>query len=686
MNLQSLRGTVVRQQRGGNNGGARAPEPSPGQPQSPGKRTLVEQANPQGAPVQRHPASAPAAREAIADPGTAADTAFAGAAREVPHRAQMEQAFGRSFGGVKAFTGPQAAAASDALGADAFASGNHVAFRDASPDPELVAHELTHVVQQSGRTPEVAPRGVSSPGDASETEADRVAERVATGRSAGPITAAPSGALALHPVGGKDTAIIDAFPWIGRITGTSSAALRNAPHKDASDPHKTTIADLPRDTWVDVYGITGGWYHVKATLDGKELDGWVSHELVAWVHETDWDDVRKMPSFSESLVILKRAQTEKQQGKKIAKPEQDQIDKAVEIVKRDPKYVVDETTCEVAFAKLAGGKKIQVVSIEDFILFVEDVERQYSGAKPADIAAEVRQLWFSDVNWDVLVDSDGVMDGGKAVDIETEPNPIAKKYDMKDLAPAAGGKQIATRLGTVDIGHVMAGIDAALSGGPSSYPEHRLERRGEDNGKSKFKWETLKEADSGDPRAFATWAGDLGQAYAVFISDVVVDGQAGTLADYVAAKAKPDEILGDIHGYIAVQVWKDTPAAEDPTGGKFSVSSVLRDLYLLSRPGGKGDDGTYRAKFEKVSGKAGKELESFLWSEAFAFAEPWYVKLSLEKSYAGALDGYDELIREFNVAAGQHEDRNGNKNTLKGLVNDLLRKAEGTLDGTYTPI
>ncbi|HEX3479491.1 MAG TPA: hypothetical protein VHT91_30920 [Kofleriaceae bacterium] len=141
---------------------------------------------------------------------------------------------------------------------------------------------------------ELAPKGVSSPGDASEAEADRVAERVAAGRSAGPIAAAPSGALALHPVGGKDTAIIDAFPWI------------------------------------------------------------------------------------------------------------------------------------------------------------------------------------------------------------------------------------ATRLGTVDIGHVMAGIDAALNGGPSAYPEDRLKRRGEDNGKSKFKWETLKEADSGNPRAFATWAGDLGQAYAVFISDVVV--------------------------------------------------------------------------------------------------------------------------------------------------------------------
>jgi len=641
------------------------------------------------------------------DVHAAAAQGISGSAGQLPHLEQIQRSFGKhDVSHVQAHTGPEAKAGAQAMGADAFATGDHVAFAGA-PSLHIAAHEAAHVVQQKGGVQLAG--GVGAVGDAYEQHADQIADLVVRGESAealldqhagGGATAAvqravvqrdeagehaKTGAMARNPVDGKDTTIIDHFPWLGRITGTSSAALRGAPHKDPSDPHRTTIADLPRDTWVDVYGVAGGWYHVKVTLNGKELDGWVSHELVAWVHEIDHDDLRKMPTFRESLVLLKRAQTDTQQGKKIAKREQDRIDKAVEIVSRDPKYAVDATNYEVTFAKLAAGKKIQVVSIEDFILFVEDVERQYAGAKPADIAAEVRQLWFSDVNWDVLVDSDGVRDGGKAVDIETEPNPIASKFDMKDLAPAAGGKQIATRLGTVDIGHVMAGIDAALSGGPSAYPAARLQRRGENNGKSKFKWETLKAADSGNPQAFATWAGDLGQAYAVFISDVVVDGKTGTLADYVAAKAKPEEILGDIHGYIAVQVWKDTTSAEDP-GARLSVSSILRDLYLQAKPGGTGDDGTYRAKFEKVSGKAGKELENFLWSEAFAFAEPWYVKYSLDQSYAGALDGYDELVREFNVAAGQHEERNGNKNTLRGLVHDLLRKAEGTLDGTYTPI
>lgn len=649
----------------------------------PGKHTLTERL-----PVGTVYRSANGGQTKVSG-GEAFRMATSGAASEVPYRATMERAFGEDFSNVRAHLGGSAAQGGlNALGARAAAQGNSVAFESSSPSQELVAHELTHVVQQrrgGGSEPQNKSE-VSQPGDAAETEADRVAEQVAAGRSAGPITAAPTGALALHPVGGKDTPIFDKFPWIGQITGTSSASLRSAPHKDAGDPHKTTIADLPRDTWVDVYGLSGGWYHVKVTLEGKDLDGWVSHELVRWVHETDWDDIRNMPSFSDSLVILKRGQTKKHDGKKIEKAEQEQIDKAVEIVKRDPKYAVDETTYEVTFAKLPAGKKIQVVSIEDFILFVEDVERQYPTAKPAEIATEVRQLWFSDVNWDVLVDGDGVMEGGKPVDIESGTNPIGQKFDMKDLAPSSGGKKIGTHLGAVDIGHVMAGIDAALNGGPASYPQERLKRRGEDNGKSKFKWEKLKEGDSGNPRAFATWAGDLGQAYAVFISDVVVGGQTGTLAEYVSSMAKPEEMLGDIHGYIATQVWKDTPASKDPTGNKLSVSSVLRDLYLMAESAGKGDDGTYRAKFEKVSGKAGKELENFLWSEAFAFAEPWYVKHELDKSYAAALDGYDELVREFNVAAGQHEDQNGDKNTLKGLVNDLLRTAEGTLDGRYKPI
>ena len=71
--------------------------------------------------------------------------------------------------------------------------------------------------------------------------------------------------------------------------------------------------------------------------------------------------------------------------------------------------------------------------VSDFILFVEEVERQYPTATPGQIASEIRQIWFSDANWELLSAGDGI----SKTDIESEPNPIAKKFDMADLSPSA---------------------------------------------------------------------------------------------------------------------------------------------------------------------------------------------------------------------------------------------------------
>ena len=70
------------------------------------------------------------------------------------------------------------------VNAQAFTVGNDVFFRNGSYDPsskkgkELLAHELTHVVQQRG-APAAGPLQVSEPGDALEREADAVARDAA---------------------------------------------------------------------------------------------------------------------------------------------------------------------------------------------------------------------------------------------------------------------------------------------------------------------------------------------------------------------------------------------------------------------------------------------------------------------------------------------------------------------------
>lgn len=72
-------------------------------------------------------------------------------------RTKMESGFGADFSGVRLHTGSQAADLSNTLQAKAFTHGNDIFFNSGQYNPQsatgqhLIAHELTHVMQQSGK-------------------------------------------------------------------------------------------------------------------------------------------------------------------------------------------------------------------------------------------------------------------------------------------------------------------------------------------------------------------------------------------------------------------------------------------------------------------------------------------------------------------------------------------------------
>jgi len=102
-------------------------------------------------------------------------------------QARMGTATGQDFSGVKVHTDPESHALNEQLSAKAFTTGQDIFFRDGAYDPgssagqELLAHELTHVVQQSsGRVGGGDKMTVNAPGDAFEMEADAVAKTVSS--------------------------------------------------------------------------------------------------------------------------------------------------------------------------------------------------------------------------------------------------------------------------------------------------------------------------------------------------------------------------------------------------------------------------------------------------------------------------------------------------------------------------
>ena len=105
-----------------------------------------------------------------------------GSGGALPYLAAIQKSFGHhNVSSVQAFVGGQAKTASDAIGAEAYATGNSVAFRG-SPTLHTAAHEAAHIVQQ--RAGVQLSGGVGQVGDKYECHADAVADRVVQGKSA----------------------------------------------------------------------------------------------------------------------------------------------------------------------------------------------------------------------------------------------------------------------------------------------------------------------------------------------------------------------------------------------------------------------------------------------------------------------------------------------------------------------
>lgn len=124
-----------------------------------------------------------------------------GSALDEPTRNFMESRLGADLSDVKVHTGSKATEAARSVQAHAYTVGSDVVFQDGQYNPsstdgkKMLAHELTHVVQQrSGPvdgTPAPGGISISDPSDRFERAAEATADKVVSGEAAGPQ---PSGA------------------------------------------------------------------------------------------------------------------------------------------------------------------------------------------------------------------------------------------------------------------------------------------------------------------------------------------------------------------------------------------------------------------------------------------------------------------------------------------------------------
>lgn len=193
-------------------------------------------------PVQEEPRRIQAQADASSSPGAPAGTGgivplnSRGESLDPGTRGFMESRFGQDFSNVRVHSDSAASESSRALGARAYTSGRDIYFASGQYSPasgegqHLLAHELTHVVQQrSGAAgPVSASPVIGVPGDVFEQEAERAADAVNQGETPKILQAPPTGTLQKADGGspGSPPATPPAAPPGGAGTGTLPAGIR----------------------------------------------------------------------------------------------------------------------------------------------------------------------------------------------------------------------------------------------------------------------------------------------------------------------------------------------------------------------------------------------------------------------------------------------------------------------------
>lgn len=139
----------------------------------------------------------PIVHEVLATPGRPLEPAA---------RRWMEPRFGRDLSAIRVHADSSAAESARAVGALAYTVGQHIVFAEGQLAPRsdagrrLLAHELTHTIQQGTSSSSLSPRlAIGAVDSSAEVEADRVADRVMAGVPVPTVRAAPSASLQRKP-------------------------------------------------------------------------------------------------------------------------------------------------------------------------------------------------------------------------------------------------------------------------------------------------------------------------------------------------------------------------------------------------------------------------------------------------------------------------------------------------------
>lgn len=212
-------------------------------------------------------ADGPPGKPTRVSPSNALAQLGSGQALEAPLRARMESALGHDFTRVRVHADTRGGQLSRTMAAQAFTVGEHVGFapgryRPASAEGQrLVAHELTHVIQQrQGLGAAILGDGIGRAGDAYERDAEAAAKRLTTEALDPPRPAEPPG-------------VSPAAAAVQLYSGSAAASYAST-WAQSTNPAYGTLGSDDCTNFASQVMEAGGWQYVwgKDTCDERTSD------------------------------------------------------------------------------------------------------------------------------------------------------------------------------------------------------------------------------------------------------------------------------------------------------------------------------------------------------------------------------------------------------------------------------
>lgn len=193
-------------------------------------------------------------------------------------RANMETRFGHDFSRVRVHTDTDAAQSAESMKAMAYTVGSDIVFGRGQYAPQsvqgqwLIAHELTHVVQQRDAPVGAQPMLIEPIGSLAEHEADRAASAALIGQRVPTITAHPQPAIRRTVAGGIFGGLLGAgvgialgslLGPIGMIVGGLIGAVAGLALGDIASSDERPLNDQERGEAELVFGKSMNYDRVR---------------------------------------------------------------------------------------------------------------------------------------------------------------------------------------------------------------------------------------------------------------------------------------------------------------------------------------------------------------------------------------------------------------------------------------